>query len=465
MESKLPTLVSQIVCYWAARAPERIALKEASRDWTYGELCAAIGEAVAKLKEHRVRRGDRVMLVCENSAGAVALYFACTAIGAWPILVNARLTPREIEDIRAHSDARLVVETRTMSFSSVNESCTPETDHDVAALIYTTGTTGKPKGVMLSHANLMFVAKASGEARALTQDDRVFAVLPISHILGLTGVLIGSLLAGASVHLVTRFDPAAAMRALKQDGLSVMIGTPSMYAMLTEYAVRKSAGKIPAPRLRLISSAGAPLDMATKTSAEAAFGRTLHNGYGITECAPTITLTPLDAPRGDCGIGRLLPGVEARLVNDELHVRSPGVMKGYYRAPAETAAAIDADGWFKTGDLARHEDGSWFITGRAKEMIIRFGFNVYPAEIEGVLNAHPSVAHSAVIGCTKDGTEDILAFIHAAPGTAPSEAELADFAAAQLAPYKRPTSIRFLAQMPMSPAGKILKHELLKLAS
>ena len=152
-------------------------------------------------------------------------------------------------------------------------------------------------------------------------------------------------------------------------------------------------------------------------------------------------------------------------MNGELHVRSPGVMKGYYRAPAETAAAIDAGGWFKTGDLARHEDGSWFITGRAKEMIIRFGFNVYPAEIEGVLNAHPSVAHSAVIGCTRDGTEDILAFIHAAPGTAPSEAELADFAAAQLAPYKRPTSIRFLAQMPMSPAGKFIKHELMKLAS
>ena len=247
MESKLPTLVSQIVCYWAARAPERIALKEASRDWSYGELCAAIGEAVAKLKEHRVRPGDRVMLVCENTAGAVALYFACTVIGAWPILVNARLTPREVEDIRAHSDARLVVETRTMSFSSVNEDCTPETDTDVAALIYTTGTTGKPKGVMLSHANLMFVAKASGEARALTPEDRVFAVLPISHILGLTGVLIGSLLAGASVHLVTRFDPAAAMRALKQDGLSVMIGTPSMYAMLTEYAGRKSAGRFRHP--------------------------------------------------------------------------------------------------------------------------------------------------------------------------------------------------------------------------
>jgi len=461
----VPALVSEIVPFWAARAPERVALHEATRSWSYRELNAAIGDAAAKLKEHRVRPGDRVMLVCENGTAAVALYFACTVIGAWPIVVNARLTPREIEDIRSHSAARLVIHTRNMAFSQINEDCAPETDRDVAALIYTTGTTGKPKGVMLSHANLMFVARASGEARALTPEDRVFAVLPVSHILGLTGVLLGSLLAGASVHLVARFDPAAAMRALENDGLSVMIGTPSMYAMLAEYAGRKGAGRIAAPRLRLISCAGAPLDMATKQVAQAAFGLPLHNGYGITECAPTITLTPLDAPRGDCSIGRLLPGVEAKLVNDELYVRSPGVMKGYYRAPQETAAAVDDEGWFRTGDLARREDESWFITGRAKEMIIRFGFNVYPAEIEGVLNAHPAVARSAVIGLARDGTEDILAFVHAAPGASPTEAELADFAAARLAPYKRPTRIRLLAEMPMSPAGKILKHELLKLAS
>src|SRR5579862_4571401 len=252
-----PTLVSEIVPYWAAQAPQRIALHETARSWTYSELNAAIKDAVARLEEHRVRPGDRVMLVCENGAGAVALYFACAVIGAWPIVVNARLTPREIEDIRAHSAARLVIHTRNMAFSQINEDCAPEDDRDVAALIYTTGTTGKPKGVMLSHANLMFVARASGEARALTPEDRVFAVLPVSHILGLTGVLLGSLLAGASVHLIARFDPAAAMRALENDGLSVMIGTPSMYAMLAEYAGRKSRAKIAAPRLRLISCAGA----------------------------------------------------------------------------------------------------------------------------------------------------------------------------------------------------------------
>ena len=455
-----PTLVSDIVPHWAKHTPDRIALREASRTWTYRELNGAVEDAAAQLIASGVRGGDRVMLVCENCAAAVSLYFACTRIGAWPIVVNARMTEREIAEIRTHSGARIVIHAKPsgVAFSALNRDCEPEAGRDVAALIYTSGTTGKPKGVMLTHANLMFVARASGEARALCADDRVYAVLPVSHILGLTGVLLGSLLAGACVHLASRFDPATALCA----DISVMIGTPTMYAMLAEYAGRK--GMKP-HSLRLISSAGAPLDAATKAAAESALGQTLHNGYGITECGPTIALTPLEAPRRDCGIGRLLPGVEAKLVADELYVRSPGVMKGYYKSPEETAAAIDAEGWFRTGDLARFEDGGWFIVGRAKEMIIRFGFNVYPAEIEGVLNAHPSVARSAVIGRVKDGTEDILAFIHAAPGTAPTSAELADYAAAQLAPYKRPTEIRLLAEMPMSPAGKILKSELRALAA
>src|SRR6185437_12269505 len=267
----------------------------------------------------------------------------------------------------------------------LNDACMPEPleqapEKNVSALIYTSGTTGKPKGVMLSHANLIFVAKASGAARALTQNDRVYAVLPVSHILGLTGVLLSSLYYGASVQLVSRFDPALALKAM-QNGVSVMVGTPSMYGMISEYAARKGATPIQAQRLRLISSAGAPLDVATKATVEAAFGQTLHNGYGITECSPTITLTPLDAPRSDCGIGRLLPGIEAKISGDdigELFVRSAGVMKGYYKALEETASVIDVEGWFRTGDLARFSDGSWFIAGRAKEMIIRFGFNVYP---------------------------------------------------------------------------------------
>ncbi len=304
---------------------------------------------------------------------------------------------------------------------------------------------------MLTHDNLMFVARASGAVRALGTDDRVCAVLPVSHILGLTGVLLGALVHGASVHLMPRFDPAAVL----SSEVSLLIGTPSMHAMLAEYITRKNL-ELP-PRLRLACTAGAPLDSATKSAVEAAYRLPLYNGYGITECAPTITLTPLDAPRADCGIGTLLPGVEAKLVHDELYVRSPGVMRGYYRAPEETAAAIDAEGWFRTGDLARFEDGSWFIVGRAKEMIIRFGFNVYPAEIEGVLNAHPKVARSAVLGRKTADSEEVVAFVEADPASA---RELADYAAQNLAPYKRPSEIRFVDALPLTPAGKILKSRL-----
>jgi acyl-CoA synthetase (AMP-forming)/AMP-acid ligase II len=228
----------------------------------------------------------------------------------------------------------------------------------------------------------------------------------------------------------------------------VLIGTPAMYQMLSEYLTRKQTK--PGANLRLISSAGAPLDMATKTATEEAFAMKLRNGYGISECGPTITLNRI--PREDCGIGELLPGIEAKLVGDELFVRSPGVMRGYYCAPEETAAAIDSEGWFRTGDLARFESGSWFITGRAKEMIIRFGFNVYPAEIEGVLNAHPGVRRSAVIG--RD--DEIIAFVE---GSA-AESEIARHAAANLAPYKRPTAFRFVDALPLTPAGKILKSAL-----
>jgi acyl-CoA synthetase (AMP-forming)/AMP-acid ligase II len=303
----------------------------------------------------------------------------------------------------------------------------------------------------------------------------VYAILPISHTLGLTGVLLGSLLSGAQVHISSRFDPARVLAALETESISVLIGTPSMYALLIEQARRKSRVPVAAPALRLISSAGAPLDEATKADVEAAFGQTLHNGYGISECGPSLLLTSLDCPRTDCSVGRLLPGVEARLLKDglvcapnevgELWVRSPGVMKSYYKAPEETRQVIDDEGWFRTGDLARLEDDHLFIVGRAKEMIVRFGFNVYPAEIEAVLNGHPHVLCSAVLGRARRGTEEIIAFVQPAPDTHITAAELGDYAAAQLASYKRPSEIVLVSQMPMAPNGKILKTELRTMCS
>jgi long-chain acyl-CoA synthetase len=493
-------LVSEIVPYWASLAPDKVALVESARRWTYGELHSAVAVTKEWLAARDIRRGDRVMVVCENCSAAIVIVVAAISVGAWPIIVNARLSERELDEIYEHSAARRIFLTAAVSLnarahgerlgavleepatfgpiavSPLNERAVPENPEgdeaaDVAALIYTSGTTGQPKGVMLTHRNLVFVARASGHARSLCPDDRVYAVLPISHILGFTGVMLGSLLHGAQLHLASRFDPALTLSAIARDGISVMIGTPSMYALLFEYATRKGLRPLCAPALRLISSAGAPLDETTKAITERAFGQVLHNGYGITECSPTITLTALDAPRSDCSIGRLLPGIEACLVNGqgapvapgeigELKVRGPGVMKGYYRAPDLTFEAIDSDGWFGTGDLARFDDGNYFIVGRAKEMIIRFGFNVYPAEVEGVLNSHESVARSAVIGRKGEGGEEVVAFVQPAADANITEAGLSAYAALRLAHYKHPSRIVILKNMPMTPAGKILKSAL-----
>jgi acyl-CoA synthetase (AMP-forming)/AMP-acid ligase II len=287
--------------------------------------------------------------------------------------------------------------------------------------------------------------------------------------------LLAALLSGAQIHVPARFDPKRALEALAMQNISVLIGTPAMYMLLVDYAKRNGKVPIHAPSLRLISSAGAPLDATTKTDVEAAFGQTLHNGYGISECGPSITVTSLEAPRADCSVGRLLPGIEAKLLDEhgsfdhdvgELWVRSPGVMKGYYRSPEETAAVIDGAGWFRTGDLARRDaDGNFFIVGRARELIIRFGFNVYPAEIEAVLNTHPAVFQSAVVGKQAGSSEDIVAFVQRADGSGATAEDITDYAASRLAPQKRPTEIHFIPAMPMSANGKILKVELARMCA
>jgi acyl-CoA synthetase (AMP-forming)/AMP-acid ligase II len=230
------------------------------------------------------------------------------------------------------------------------------------------------------------------------------------------------------------------------------------------------------PSLRIISCSGAPLPAAIKSSVETLFGLPLHHGYGITECSPNIAQVRPDVPpRTDNSVGPMFPGVEAQLVGGdgqpvpagevgELRVRGPNIMKGYYRAPEETAAAIDAEGWFNTRDLARFEDGNLFIVGRTKDLIIRFGFNVYPAEVETVLNAHPAVAQSAVIGRSTGQDEEIVAFVQPSSGSRLTEIELAAYLAERLAPYKRPSHILFISTMPMTPSGKIAKADLAKMA-
>jgi long-chain acyl-CoA synthetase len=499
----LPERISDVITLWSERSPEQPALVEASGTWTYRQLATAVSDAQRWLVDSGVRPGDRVMLVCENCRVFVATLLAFGGLDAWPVLVNARLSAREVDQIRDHCGARRIIYTTTVSpharehakrhgaviqdvaslgpiaIGPLNNKVEPESidteaAQRVAALIYTSGTTGLPKGIMLTHRNLLFVAAVSAKIRSLSPDDRLYGVLPMSHAVGLSVVLLGTLLSGATLYLASRFDPVAALATLEKERLTVVLGAPSMFSLLADYATLKGLSSLKFPSLRIISSSGAPLQPALKTQVETLFGMELHNGYGVTECSPNISQAVVGERRADTSVGKVLPGVEVRLVGSdqkpvldeevgELWVRGQNVMKGYYHAPEETAAAINSEGWFNTRDLARLENGYLFIVGRTKELIVRFGENVYPAEVEAVLNAHPAVVRSAVIGRTVEGArggEEVVAYVQLAPSSPTSETDLAQYAAQHLVPYKRPSQILLVPEMPLTPTGKVIKSEL-----
>ena len=506
----LPARIDAIPRAAAARTPDAPALSEVNPEGaptlSYAALVAEIDRYAALLRARGVRPGDRVLLVSENCIAQVALIFAVSTIGAWIVNLNPRLAAPEVDAIRAHCGARLALYTAAVSTetaahaaragalpfagpgllaSALNEACLPEigdgdpADGDpIAALVYTTGTTGRPKGVMLSHRNLLFVAGVSSRLRGLVPQDRAWGVLPVSHVYGLTSVLLGTLSAGACLQLAPRFTPEAMLRALRDDGLTIVQGVPAMYARLLELA---GDARLPST-LRFAYAGGSPLDPDLKRRVEALLGLPLHNGYGLSEAAPTVSQTRLDAPRGDTSVGQPIPGVEVRIVDQaghdvadgdagELWVRGPNVMRGYYREPLLSAAALRPGGWLNTGDMARREgdgkgDGALFIVGRTKELIIRSGFNVFPLEVETVLNAHPGVTQSAVVGRpAADGNEEVVAFVQPAPGQAVGVDALHAWTKERLAPYKRPGRIILMTVLPAAATGKILKNALKDMAA
>jgi len=495
----LPRRLHAVMDRFVKETPDHIALVEDGDAWSYRELDKHVSEVARQLASLGVRAGDRVMIVSENCIALAALLFAASRLEAWAIVANPRLSAREIDQIRDHSGARRLFFTAAVSkeaaahaarlnadvrqmgplkqigvsglnLATIAEPVENDPAKQIAVLIYTSGTTGTPKGVMLSHENLLISALTTAHFRKLDVRDKVYVVLPISHIVGIS-LLAMTLMVGGTVRLVSKYDPAALAKAIAEEGVTVLNGVPATYQRLLEYKALAGIKQLDRGSLRLIAVAGAPLDVALKSRVEAELGLPLSNGYGITECAPGISGVRFDEPRSDSAVGRVLPGVEARIRTldglplgngevGELHVRGRNVMRGYYRAPHLTAKAIDSDGWFNTGDLARFEGDCLYVVGRTKEMIIRSGFNVYPAEIEAVLSSHKDVVQSAVVGRPVEGNEEVVAFVQLTKGSKTGATELADFLKPQLAAYKRPSEIILLDALPATSTGKLLKHQL-----
>jgi malonyl-CoA/methylmalonyl-CoA synthetase len=465
---------------WArhfARAPERIALiDERGSELSYGALDAASRRAAGRLHGAGLRTGDRVLVSAAASLDLVVAHVACLRLGLVVVPANTAYRVAElahlvgdarpraaIADDAARTDALRAADPALRIFTPAlalpdadPPALDPATPEAPAVIGYTSGTTGRPKGAVLSHANLLASAETLRIAWRWSPDDRLVLALPLFHIHGLGVGLHGTLHAGASAVLVPQFEPGAVGRAIEQRGATLFFGVPTMYHRLL------TADAAPALRkLRLCVSGSAALPADQHAAFERACGQRILERYGMTETVMLVS-NPVDGERRPGTVGLPLPGVEVRLAGDpaQIEVRGPNVFAGYWERPDANAEAFTADGWFRTGDLgAIDPDGYLRITGRAKELIISGGYNVYPREVEDALRAHPGIADAAVVGTpSPEWGEIVTAYLE---GPAPPDlAALRGFLADRLAPYKRPRLVHAVGALPRNALGKVQKHRL-----
>jgi long-chain acyl-CoA synthetase len=442
----------------AGRRPDHPALIWDGGALSWRDLQARAAGAARRLAGQGVGAGDVVAVLLPNTWGLVAALWGGLAIGATVAPLNPRLAADEREKILGHLGPRAVVDAapagETAKTMPIAEARAP------GIILYTSGSTGKPKGAVLSHAALA-VANASwaGPVMGLTAADRVLAALPLAHSFGLNGALLAPLLAGVTVVLQERFAPEETLRAIARHRVTVFPGVATMFARILESPALDAADL---SSLRLAVSGAAPCPWALARDWKQRTGVRIVRGYGMTELFRPISYLAADATDRADSIGRAVPGVELRVVDDELWIRSPAAMDGYLRAPEETAAVLAADGWFRTGDLATvSDDGYVSIVGRKRELILRGGYSVVPGEVEAALLGHPAVAEAAVIGVAHPELgEEVAAFVTLRPGAQAEPPELIAFCRERLAGYKYPRRVTVVSEMPRSATGKILKAKL-----
>jgi len=463
--------LSRIVEHWAEHRPSRVALHFEGADLTYAELWKRVVRAARGL---RVAKGERIAWLGYNHPDMLVLLFAAARCGAILVPLNWRLTAAEhraiLRDCQPRwlfSDAELAPAARALgiplgSLDAQTGAAAAGTDDDELLLVYTSGTTGKPKGAVLTQAALLWNGYNSMHAHDLGQADHVLSTLPMFHVGGLNNQTVPALLAGATVTLHKRFEAGAWLAAVQARKPTLSLLVP---ATLQAVIAHRDWARCNLSSLRLLNTGS----MVVPESLIRAFherGVAVGQIYGATETAPiAIVLLREDAMRKVGSTGKPALHCEVKLVDGEICVRGPNVMRRYWNDPAATAQVLDHEGWFRTGDLARVDDeGYYWIVGRSKDVIISGGENIYPAELENVMADCPEIAESAVVGVAdaKWG-EAACAVVVRRPGAVIDEAAVLALFKDRLARYKHPRRVVFADALPKSALGKIRKHELKKL--
>lgn len=490
--------IAELLRDTATQYPDRIGVIEGERRLTWAQIDHEVDALAAGLLQRGVRAGDRIAMLCGNSVEFVVSYFAILRAGLIAVPLNPAYTAPEVAVLLADSGARIMLfaqplHTVAQDACEANPGCegiaigSAEWDaliqsgrnavlaevatpgDAVALLLFTSGTSGRPKGAMLTHgalrANLEMLLTLN-DPPAATGDDTVLAVLPLFHVYGLNTVMGMAVRVGASMVLLDRFDPVEALQVIADERVTTVAGAPGMYQVwqAMPQAAQSLAG------VRLFSSGGAPLPPAVLEGFAAATGKDIFEGYGMTETSPVISTTLVGGAPKAGSVGRPLPGMDVRIVDEsgvdiedgdpgELWVRGPNVFRGYW---PDGQGGPDSDGWFRSGDVAYIDDeGDVHVVDRRREMILVNGFNVYPREIELVIEAMPAVAEVAVVGVPDDDTgEAVSALVVAAPGATLTPEDILACCATQLARFKCPTVIRVVPELPHSATGKIAKGRL-----
>ena len=456
--------LSRILSDGAAAHGERPALWFDGRPISYSELEGTARAAERALAERGVGPGDRVAVKLPNSPAYVAVLFGALRRGAIVVPLNVLLAPPEVEErVAAATPVTLVDEDLPGDVEPTDEAALRE-GSDPAVVLYTSGTSGRPKGAILTHGGILAAARNAAGALALGPQDVVLGAAPFSHVLGLSTGIVSTLLAGAAVSIVGRFEPEQTLATMTETRTTVLLGVPTMCIALCQAA--RGARELPPVRIAHVGGAAVPEGVARDF--ERTFGGRVVEGYGLTELSGIATTFPVGRPRKPGSVGVPLGGTEL-VIRDadgqgvgEVMFRGPSVIPGYWNDAEATAEAIDGDGWLATGDMGRVDDeGDLYLVDRKNELIIRGGYNVYPREVEEALYAHPDVLEAAVVGVPDAMLgEEVAALVVRRPGGVVTADELEAWSRARIARYKVPRRIAFVRDLPKGPTGKLLKREI-----